>query len=393
MLRFLTAGESHGPALSVIVEGMPAGLPVRAEQISDELARRRLGFGRGPRMKIERDELEILSGVRFGRSLGSPIGVLIRNSEWKKWERVMSREGEPAGNVLTEPRPGHADLAGMLKYGFSDARNVLERASARETAARCAAGAIAKMLLAEAGIHVVSHVVALGKAEARSDLRPGPEDLDRIDASPVRCLDPDAEAAMIAEVEAAGADGDSLGGIFEVLAWGVPTGLGSHVHWDRRLDARLGRALMSIQAIKGVEVGDGFEVARMRGTEAHDEIFFEDGRLVRHTDRAGGTEGGISIGGTIRVRAAMKPLSTLKRPLRTVDMATGEPAVAFRERTDVCSLPAAGVVGETMVAWVLADALLEKFGGDTVGDVLAAMAAYQQRLGGTTVAGPGEPGR
>ncbi|HEY8201867.1 MAG TPA: chorismate synthase [Actinomycetota bacterium] len=380
MLRVLTAGESHGPALSVIVEGMPAGLPVSAGKISDELARRRLGFGRGPRMKIERDELEILSGVRFGRSLGSPIGILIRNSEWKKWERVMSQEGEPAGNVLTEPRPGHADLAGMLKYGFSDARNVLERASARETAARCAAGALAKMLLAEAGIHVVSHVVALGKAEARGDMRPTPGDLDRIDASPVRCLDPDAEAAMIAEVEAAGADGDSLGGIFEVIAWGVPTGLGSHVHWDRRLDGRLAQALMSIQAIKGVEVGDGFEVARMRGTEAHDEIFYEDGRLVRHTDRAGGTEGGISIGGTIRVRAAMKPLSTLKRPLRTVDMATGEPAVAFRERTDVCSLPAAGVVGETMVAWVLAGALLEKFGGDTMSDVLAAMAAYQQRL-------------
>jgi chorismate synthase len=390
MLRFLTAGESHGPALSVIVEGMPAGLPVRAERISDELARRRLGFGRGPRMKIERDELEILSGVRFGRSLGSPIAILIRNSEWKKWERVMSQEGEPAGNILTEPRPGHADLAGMLKYGFSDARNVLERASARETAARCAAGAIAKMLLAEAGIHVVSHVVALGKAEARGDLRPTPDDLDRIDASPVRCLDPDAEAAMIAEVEAAGADGDSLGGIFEVIAWGVPTGLGSHVHWDRRLDGRLAQALMSIQAIKGVEVGDGFEVARMRGTEAHDEIFFEEGRLVRHTDRAGGTEGGISIGGTIRVRAAMKPLSTLKRPLRTVDMATGEPAVAFRERTDVCSLPAAGVVGETMVAWILAAALLEKFGGDTVGDVLAAMAAYKQRLDDRTGGSPAD---
>ena len=390
MLRFLTAGESHGPALSVIVEGMPAGLPVRAERISDELARRRLGFGRGPRMKIERDELEILSGVRFGRSLGSPIAILIRNSEWKKWERVMSQEGEPAGNILTEPRPGHADLAGMLKYGFSDARNVLERASARETAARCAAGAIAKMLLAEAGIHVVSHVVALGKAEARGDLRPTPDDLDRIDASPVRCLDPDAEAAMIAEVEAAGADGDSLGGIFEVIAWGVPTGLGSHVHWDRRLDGRLAQALMSIQAIKGVEVGDGFEVARMRGTEAHDEIFFEEGRLVRHTDRAGGTEGGISIGGTIRVRAAMKPLSTLKRPLRTVDMATGEPAVAFRERTDVCSLPAAGVVGETMVAWILAAALLEKFGGDTVGDVLAALAAYKQRLDDRTGGSPAD---
>ena len=393
MLRFLTAGESHGPALSVIVEGLPAGLPVKAELIGDELARRRLGFGRGPRMKIERDELEILSGVRFGRTLGSPVGIVIRNSEWKKWERVMSQEGNPAGNVLTEPRPGHADLAGMLKYDFDDARNVLERASARETAARCAAGALAKILLAEAGIHVVSHVVALGKAESRADLRPGPADLDRIDASPVRCMDPDTEAAMIAEIEAAEAAGDSLGGIFEVVAWGVPIGLGSHVHWDRRLDARLAHAVMSIQAIKGVEVGDGFEVARLRGTEAHDEIFFEDGHLVRHTDRAGGTEGGISMGGTIRVRAAMKPLSTLKRPLRTVDMATGEPAVAFRERTDVCSLPAAGVVGETMVAWVLAGALLEKFGGDTVGDLLSAMDAYRQRLGGRTAVGRPDPGR
>lgn len=380
MLRFLTAGESHGPALSVIVEGMPSGLPLKAEVIVEELARRRLGFGRGPRMKIERDELEILSGVRFGRTLGSPIGVLIRNSEWKKWERVMSQEGEPAGNVLTEPRPGHADLAGMLKYDFADARNVLERASARETAARCAAGAVAKALLAAAGIHVVSHVVALGKAETRADVRPRPEDLDRIDDSPVRCLDPDAEAAMIAEIEAAGADGDSLGGIFEVIAWGVPLGLGSHVHWDRRLDARLAHAVMSIQAVKGVEVGDGFEVARLRGTQAHDEIFFEGGELVRHTDRAGGTEGGISMGGTLRVRGAMKPLSTLKRALRTVDMATGEPAVAFRERTDVCSLPAAGVVGETMVAWVLADALLEKFGGDSLGDLLDSMEAYRARI-------------
>jgi chorismate synthase len=391
MLRFLTAGESHGPGLMVIVEGMPAGLALRAEQVGDELARRRLGYGRGPRMKIERDELEIVSGVRFGRTLGSPIGILIRNSEWKKWERVMAREGEPAGNVLTEPRPGHADLAGMLKYDHTDARNVLERASARETAARCAAGTIAKLLLAEAGIRVVSHVVALGKAESRATLRPRPEDLDRIDDSPVRCLDPDAEAAMVAEIEAAGAEGDSLGGIFEVIVWGVPIGLGSHVHWDRRLDARLAHAVMSIQAIKGVEIGDGFEVARMRGTEAHDEIFFEEGRLVRHTDRAGGTEGGISMGGPIRVRAAMKPLSTLKRPLRTVDMATGEPAVAFRERTDVCSLPAAGVVGETMVAWVLADALLEKFGGDTVADVLAAMAAYQQRVDERAGAGNGGP--
>jgi chorismate synthase len=306
--------------------------------------------------------------------------VVIRNSEWAKWERVMSPEGHPAGNVLTEPRPGHADLAGMLKYDFSDARNVLERASARETAARTVAGALAKTLLEEVGIRIVSHVVAIGTAQARPDLRPTPEDLEAIDASPVRCLDAEGAAAMVAEIEAAQEAGDSLGGVFEVIAYGVPPGLGSHVHYDRKIDARLAYHLMSIQAIKGVEVGDGFSVARMRGTEAHDEIFFEDGEIRRHSDRAGGTEGGMTIGGTLRVRAAMKPLATLKRALRTVDLATGQPAAAFRERTDVCSVPAAAVVGEAVVAWVLADAVLEKFGGDTVGDLQGAMAAYRQRI-------------
>lgn len=382
MLRFLTAGESHGPALTVIVEGLPAGVPVSSKAISDELARRRLGYGRGPRMKIEQDALELLSGVRFGRTLGSPVSLIIRNSEWSKWERVMSAEGDPAGNVLTEPRPGHADLPGMLKYGFEDARDVLERASARETAARTAAGALAKMLLAEAGIQIVSHVVAIGGEEASPERKPAPADLETVDSSQVRCFDPAAERRMTAAIEAAGAAGDSLGGVFEVIAYGVPPGLGSYVHYDRRLDGRLAQAIMSIPAIKGVELGDGFEVAGLRGSQAHDEIFYEDGTYRRETDRAGGTEGGISIGGTIRVRAAMKPLSTLKQPLRTVDVATKEPALAFKERTDVCSVPAAAVVGEAVVALVLAGELLEKFGGDTLADLKDSMAAYQRRISG-----------
>lgn len=381
MLRFLTAGESHGPALSVIVEGMPAGVPINTKAISDELARRRLGYGRGPRMKIEQDELELLSGVRFGRSLGSPISLVIRNSEWAKWERVMSAEGEPSGKVLTEPRPGHADLAGMLKYGFDDARDVLERASARETAARTAAGALAKIFLSEFGMRIVSHVTAIGTVDASPDRRPTPDDQDVIDASEVRCFDSEAEGGMVREIEAAGAAGDSLGGVFEVIVFGVPPGLGSYVQADRRIDARLASALMSIPAIKGVEIGDGFEVARRRGSEAHDEIFLEEGRLERHTDRAGGVEGGVTNGGMIRLRGAMKPLSTLKTPLQTVDLSTGEPSSAFKERTDVCSVPAAGVVGEAVVALVLGDAVLEKFGGDNLSDIKEALAAYQRRIG------------
>jgi len=382
MLRFLTAGESHGPALTVIVDGVPAGLAVSSKAISDELARRRLGYGRGPRMKIEKDELEITGGVRFGKTIGSPVSLLIRNSEWAKWERVMSAEGNPAGNVLTEPRPGHADLAGMMKYGHEDARNVLERASARETAARTAAGALAKALLAEIGVTVISHVVEIGGVMI-DEVFPLPSDLERIDASPVRCLDPKAEKDMMEAIEKAGADGDSLGGVFEIIAHGVPVGLGSYAQWDRRLDSLMAQALMSIPAIKGVEVGDGFRVARLRGSEAHDEIYFSDGQFVRDTDRAGGTEGGVSIGGKLRARAAMKPLSTLKKPLRTVDVSTKEPTTAFKERTDVCSVPAAAVVGESMIALVLAGEVLEKFGGDTIEDVQLAVTAFTNRISGT----------
>lgn len=382
MFRYLTAGESHGPALSMILEGMPSGVPVHTKFIADELARRRLGYGRGPRMKIEQDCLELLSGVRFGLSLASPISIVIRNSEWSKWERVMSPEGHQAGNVLTEPRPGHADLVGMQKYDFDDARNVLERSSARETAARVAAGALAKLFLAQVGVEVISHVVSIGAAETRSELRPTPMDLEAIDASQVRCFDPEAEPAMVEEIEAATEARDSLGGVFEVIAYGVPVGLGSHVHWDRRLDARLAQALMSIQAIKGVEIGDGFANARLRGSQAHDEIFYEGGQFVRTTDHAGGTEGGISMGGSLRVRAAMKPLSTLKRPLRTVDFNTKQQVTAFKERTDVCAVPAAGVVGESMVALVLANEMVEKFGSDNLADIKAAMDAYRARIDG-----------
>ena len=381
MFRFLTAGESHGPALTVIVEGMPAGVPVELKFISDELARRRLGYGRGPRMKIEADALELLSGVRHGKTLGSPISVVIRNSEWSKWEKVMSPQGPPGGGaVLTEPRPGHADLAGMLKYGFSDARNVLERASARETAARTAAGAVAKMLLGELGVSVISHVVSVGAAAARGDIRPKPSDLEAIDASPLRCLDEEATKAMIAEIEAAEQEGDSLGGVIEVIAYGVPPGLGSYVHWDRRIDARLGYALMSIPAIKAVEIGDGFSVAGLRGSQSHDEIFYEEGEYRRHTDRAGGTEGGSTNGQPLRMRAAMKPLSTLKRPLKTVDVNTKQQVSAFKERTDVCAVPAAGVVGEAVVALVLAEAFLEKFGSDSLSDIQGALEAYRARI-------------
>ncbi len=378
-MRFLTAGESHGAALSVIVEGLPSGLALSSEFIGRELARRRLGFGRGPRMKIEADELELLSGVRFGKTLGSPVSILIRNSEWAKWERVMSAEGKPAGNPLTEPRPGHADLAGMLKYDFDDARNVLERASARETAARTAAGATAKTLLNALGVQIVSHVVAIGPVASDSDRRPTPDDLDIVDSSPVRCFDPAVEGAMVAEIEKCVEEGDSLGGVFEVIAYGVPPGLGSYVHYDRKLDGVLGGAFMSIPGIKAVAIGDGLKVARQRGTQAHDEIYLEDGRFVRKTDHAGGLEGGVTIGGSVRVRASMKPLSTLKQPLKTVDTRTGKPAEAFRERTDVCSVPAAAVVGEAMMAWVLADAAAEKFGGDTVEDMKAALSTFLRR--------------
>jgi chorismate synthase len=369
-LRYLTAGESHGPALVAILEGLPAGVPVSLKAVADELTRRRHGYGRGPRMKFEKDRLELLSGVRSGLSLGSPLSFVIHNSEWDKWSRIMPLEGEASGRALTRPRPGHADLPGMLKYDFTDARNVLERASARETAARVAIGAVAKSLLGQVSTSIISHVVRIGAASIDDSVpRPGPADLEAIDASPVRCFDPHATERMVAEIEAAGAEGDSLGGVIEVIAHGVPAGLGSHVHWDRKLDGRLAGALMAVPAIKGVELGDGFDLASRRGSLAHDEI---NPDLSRASDRAGGTEGGISMGGTLRLRVAMKPLSTLKKRLHTVDMDSGEPAEAFQERTDVCAVPAAGVVCEAVVALVLADSALESLGGDTVEDFVAA---------------------
>ncbi len=366
MLRFLTAGESHGRALVVIVEGLPAGLNVSADEIADELARRRLGFGRGPRMRLERDELTIVSGVRHGRTIGSPVAVEIANSEWPKWEAQMSPEPVEAPHRLTRPRPGHADLAGMQKYGLDDARDVLERASARETAARVVAGVFAKALLAEVGVSLLSHVVQIGST-VNASRRPGKGDLQTVDASPVRCFDPEAEAAMVSEIEERSRAGDSLGGTVEVLAFDLPVGLGSHVHWDRRLDARLAGALMSIQAVKYVEVGDGAEVTGLPGSEAHDSIEWSNGTYRRATDRAGGIEGGMSIGGDIRLRVGMKPLATLRRPaLSTVDVDTKETAKAIVERTDVTAVPAMGVVAESMVALILADEALRKFGGDSV---------------------------
>ncbi len=383
MLRFLTAGESHGKGLVVVVEGLPAGLPVTAEQVRHELARRRLGYGRGPRMRFEQDEVTLLGGVRHGRTLGSPVAVEIANSEWPKWAEEMSpAPGQPAA-PLTAPRPGHADLAGMQKYGFSDARDVLERASARETAARVAAGAFAKALVAEIGIAVVSHVVAIGTARVEGFLRPGPGDLDRIDASPVRCLDPVAEEQMVAEVKAAAKAGDSLGGTAEVLAHGVPVGLGSHVHFDRKLDGLLAQAVMSIQAVKAVEIGDAIAVSTRRGSEAHDAIYYDPatGEYLRRTDRAGGIEGGISIGGLVWLRAAMKPLATLNRPvLETVDTASKEPTISFKERTDVMAVPAMGVVAESMVALVLASEALRKFGGDSVAEFVRNRDSYLQAM-------------
>jgi chorismate synthase len=383
VLRFLTAGESHGPALVVIVEGLPAGLPITIEDVAAELARRRLGFGRGPRMRFEQDRVEFLGGVRHGRTLGSPVAVVIHNTEWPKWETEMSPAPGVTERPLRQPRPGHADLVGMQKYGFDDARDVLERASARETAARVAAGALAKALLAHLDTEILSHVVALGPVQASRDRRPKPADLETVDASPVRCFDPDAEAAMIREVEAAAKAGDSLGGVVEVLAYGVPPGLGSHVHWDRRIDGLLAQALMSIQAMKGVELGDGFETATRRGSAAHDEILWDEasGGYQRGSTRAGGTEGGMTTGDLLAARVAMKPLATLNRPvLRTVDTETKEPTVSFKERTDVTAVPASGVVAETMVALVLAGEALRKFGGDSLDEVLRNHQAYLAAL-------------
>jgi chorismate synthase len=378
-LRYLTAGESHGRALVAILEGLPAHLPIAVKDIADELTRRRAGYGRGPRMKVEEDALEIVSGVRGGETLGTPVAIVIRNSEWGKWQHVMPVEGDVGGRPLTRPRPGHADLPGMLKYDFDDARNVLERASARETAARVAIGMLAKLLLDQIGVSVISHVLAIGEVRVPDDAPPpGPDDLEAIDASPTRCFHSSSSQAMVEAIERAGAEGDSLGGVVEVIAFDLPVGLGSHVHWDRKIDGRLAGALMAVPAIKAVELGDGFRTAARRGSEAHDEI---EADLTRATGRAGGTEGGMSIGGPLRVRAAMKPLSTLKKRLRTVDLTTGESAEAFQERTDVCAVPAAGVVCESVVALTLAEAVLEKFGGDTVGDLTAAHARYLERVG------------
>ncbi len=373
MLRFLTAGESHGKALVVIMEGLPAGLAVEAGYISDELARRRLGYGRGPRMRFEADELTLLGGFRHGRTLGSPVAIEIANSEWPKWTEEMSPAPGQTSKPLTQPRPGHADLAGMQKYALAEARDVLERASARETAARVAAGAVCKVLLGELGVQIVSHVVQMGPAVAKTGRRPGPGDLEAVDLSPVRCFDPDAEAEMVEAVKAAARDGDSLGGVAEVIAYGVPVGLGSHVHWDRKIDGLLAQALMSIHAVKAVEIGEGVEVAGLRGSVAHDAIGWdpEGHDYPRSTNHAGGVEGGITNGQPVVARCYMKPLATLNRPvLKTVDVVTKQETVSFKERTDHTAVPAMGVVAETMMAWVLAAEAVRKFGGDSVAELV-----------------------
>ncbi|WP_344257831.1 chorismate synthase [Streptomyces sodiiphilus] len=388
-LRWLTAGESHGPALVATLEGLPAGVPVTTAMVADALARRRLGYGRGARMKFERDEVTFLGGVRHGLTLGSPVAVMIGNTEWPKWEKVMAADpvdpaelAELARNApLTRPRPGHADLAGMQKYGAADARPILERASARETAARVALGTVARSYLRETtGTEIVSHVVELGAAAAPAGTVPVPDDVARLDADPVRCLDPAASKAMVDEIDQAHKDGDTLGGVVEVVAHGVPVGLGSHVHWDRRLDARLAAALMGIQAIKGVEIGDGFGLARVPGSQAHDEIVATADGIRRASGRSGGTEGGLSTGELLRVRAAMKPIATVPRALATVDTATGEATRAHHQRSDVCAVPAAGIVAEAMVALVLADAVAEKFGGDSVTETRRNVTGYLEAL-------------
>jgi chorismate synthase len=382
MLRYLTAGESHGQALVVIVEGLPAGMKVTAEDIQAELGRRRLGYGRGPRQRFEQDEIVLIGGIRHGRTLGSPVAIEIKNSEWFRsdvWHEEMSPAPGATKKPLTQPRPGHADLTGMQKYGFTDARDVLERASARETAARVVAGALAKLLLKEIGVDILSHVTQMGSAKSVSNVRPTINDLSVVDDSPVRAFNKEAELAMITEIEAAAKDGDSLGGIVEVLAYGLPVGLGSYVHWDRKIDGLLAQAIMSIQAVKGVEIGDGFEVAGRRGSLAHDAITWdaETKSYRRETTLAGGTEGGMTTGELMVVRAAMKPLATLNRPtLKTIDTVSKEETVSFKERTDVTAVPAMGVVAETMVALVLADEAQRKFGGDSVEEFVRNAASY-----------------
>ncbi|WP_439936233.1 chorismate synthase [Nocardia sp. N13] len=389
MLRWLTAGESHGPSLVAILEGLPAHVRVTTDDLADSLARRRLGYGRGARMKFEQDQVRVLGGVRHGETQGGPVAIEVGNTEWPKWEKVMS--ADPVDPVelealarnapLTRPRPGHADLVGMQKYAFDEARPILERASARETAARVALGRVASNFLEQAvGARIVSHVVSLGGVKAPAGVVPAPDDVERLDADEVRCLDPEASAAMVARIDQAHKDGDTLGGVVEVVVHGLPPGLGSHVHWDRRLDAKLAAALMGIQAIKGVEVGDGFELADTPGSLAHDEIVSTDEGLRRTSGRSGGTEGGMSTGEVLRVRAAMKPIATVPKALRTVDVATGEATVAHHQRSDVCAVPAAGIVAEAMVALVLADAVVEKFGGDSVQETRRNAEAYLDTL-------------
>jgi len=384
MLRWLTAGESHGPELVAIVEGVPAGVPVSLEQIRADLARRKLGYGRGARMKFEEDDLTISGGVRFGLTMGSPVALRIGNTEWPRWVDVMSAspvdvDSLPKGRgaPLVRPRPGHADLVGMQKYGFDESRNVLERASARETAARVALGAVARAFLGELGITLVSHTLSIGTVRVPEGCAlPTPSNVDQLDADPLRCFDAATSVAMVAEVDRAHEDGDTLGGVVEVLAYGVPPGLGSYVHWDRRLDSQLAAALMGIQAIKGVEVGDGFLTTTRRGSEAHDELVTDGETISRLSDKAGGTEGGMSTGTILRVRAGMKPIATVPHALRTVNVATGEAAEAQHQRSDVCAVPAAGVVAEAMVALVLANSVLEKFGGDSVAETKRNLVGY-----------------
>ncbi|SFO53590.1 chorismate synthase [Geodermatophilus obscurus] len=389
MLRWLTAGESHGQQLTAILEGLPAGVRVQTADLDVDLARRRLGHGRGARMSFEQDEVTLTGGVRHGLTQGGPIAVQVGNTEWPKWQTVMSADpvdaevlaGQARNAPLTRPRPGHADLAGMQKYGFDDARPVLERASARETAARVALGAVARAFLRQAlGVEVVSHVVAIGPVTVPDGVLPGPQDSPRIDDDPVRCADPATSAVMVAEVDDARKNGDTLGGVVEVVVHGLPPGLGSHVHWDRRLDSRLAAALMGVQSVKAVEVGDGLETARRRGSVAHDEIVTEEGRLRRVTDRAGGIEGGMTNGEVLRVRAAMKPISTVPRALATVDVATGDAAIAINQRSDACAVPRGSVVMEAMVALTLADAALEKFGGDSLAETRRNAQAYLDAL-------------
>jgi chorismate synthase len=390
VLRWLTAGESHGPALVAVIEGLPAGVEVTSADVQAALARRRLGYGRGARMSFEQDVVELTGGVRHGVSMGGPVAIRVGNTEWPKWQTVMSSDPVDSGDLdelarnapLTRPRPGHADLAGMQKYDLDDARPVLERASARETAARVALGAVAKAFLRQVlGVEVLSHVVSIGSVSAPEGSRPQPSDLEQVDASLVRCLDPAASAAMVAEIDETRRAGDTLGGVVEVLAYGLPPGLGTYSQSDRRLDARLAAALMGIQAIKGVEFGAGFELARIRGSRAQDEIIRgTDGAIRRRSGQSGGVEGGMSTGELLRVRAAMKPISTIPRALATIDVATGEPAVAINQRSDVCAVPAAGVVAEAMVALILAQAVLEKFGGDSLTETRRNVDGYIARL-------------